>query len=180
MLFHDLETERLRLRNLSKEDTDFIFRQFSDDDVNRYLFDTEPFTDRREAEALVDFYLKPEPRAQHRWILVKKDTGEKMGTCGFHAWNVKNGSCEVGYDLAREYWGRGYMGEALRAILSFAGREMKVKTVNACISVDNHRSIALAEKNGFIFHEETICLRFRGAEHKHLILTYFRAKEPGK
>ena len=55
MLFHDLETERLRLRNLSKEDTDFIFRQFSDDDVNRYLFDAEPFTDRKEAEALVDF-----------------------------------------------------------------------------------------------------------------------------
>jgi len=172
MLFHDLGTARLLLKNISKDDTDFVFREFSDDSVNKYLFDTEPFVNRKEAEDLIDFYLRPEPRAQHRWILIKKDTGEKIGTCGFHGWDMISRACEVGYDLTKEYWGHGYMSEALRAILSFARAEMNVQTVNACISVDNQRSIALVQNQGFIFSGQKIYLRFREAEYEHYIFTY--------
>lgn len=172
MLFHDLGTARLLLKNISKDDTDFVFREFSNDFVNKYLFDAEPFTDRKEAEDLIDFYLRREPKAQHRWILVKKDTGEKIGTCGFHGWNVDDRRCEVGYDLLKEYWGYGFMSEAVKAILSFARAEMNVKTVFACISADNHRSIALAQKQGFVFGGQKIFLRFHGTEHEHHIYIY--------
>lgn len=41
MIFHDLETDRLILRSISEADRDFIFREFSDDDVNKYLYDAE-------------------------------------------------------------------------------------------------------------------------------------------
>lgn len=40
--FKVLETNRLILKNLDYEDRDFLFSQFSDESVNRYLFDAEP------------------------------------------------------------------------------------------------------------------------------------------
>lgn len=68
MLFKNLETERLYLKNIDISDRDFIYSQFSDDIVNRYLFDAEPLTDIEGADEIIAFYIQPEPRFQHRWI----------------------------------------------------------------------------------------------------------------
>lgn len=166
MQFSEIETERLFLRNISAQDRDFIFSQFSDDVVNRYLFDADPLNDLQEADELIRFYLQPEPRPQHRWILVRKSDGIRMGTCGFHCWNLRDGEVEVGYDLKEAFWGNGYMREAMKAILAFAGEQMRVKTIYAIISVDNRRSIRLAEELGFVVSGSRT-LEFHGKEYPH-------------
>ncbi|WP_346928739.1 hypothetical protein [Clostridium sp.] len=71
MLFNELETERLFLNNINIDDKDFIFSQFSDDVVNKYLFDAEPVTDMQGADETITFYIEPEPRLQHRWIILR-------------------------------------------------------------------------------------------------------------
>lgn len=43
-MFRDLETERLLLKNICHEDDAFFYKQFSSDEVNRYLFDAEPIS----------------------------------------------------------------------------------------------------------------------------------------
>ncbi|MCL2774858.1 MAG: hypothetical protein FWD71_16150 [Oscillospiraceae bacterium] len=50
MLFNELETNRLSLKNISLNDREFIYKQFSDDITNRYLFDEEPLTDIQGAD----------------------------------------------------------------------------------------------------------------------------------
>ena len=55
-----------------------------------------------EAQGLIDFYAVPEPKSQHRWILVRKLDGAKLGTCGFHCWNPQQQSIETGYDMRKE------------------------------------------------------------------------------
>ncbi len=70
MFFNNIETERLILKNIDIEDRDFIYSQFSDKVVSRYLFDAEPLTDLQGADESVTSYIQPEPRLQHRWILV--------------------------------------------------------------------------------------------------------------
>ena len=42
MLFKNIETDRLVLKNIAIDDRNFIFNHFSDDVVNKYLFDAEP------------------------------------------------------------------------------------------------------------------------------------------
>ena len=86
-MFIDLNTDRLFLKCISYDDADFFYKEFSNDDVNRYLYDAEPCTSVNEAKQWIDFYLEVEPRNQHRWIIVLSDTGESIGTCGFHCWN---------------------------------------------------------------------------------------------
>ncbi len=150
MFFNNIETDRLILKNIGIDDRNFIFSQFSDDVVNRYLFDAEPVTDMQGADEIIAFYVQPEPRLQHRWIIMKKSDGIKMGTCGFHCWNKTDGNVEVGYDLKEEFWGNGYMQEAMKAIITFAKEEMYIKEISACIYIDNQRSIRLVENLGFV------------------------------
>lgn len=172
MFFKELETDRLFLKNISMYDRDFILAQFSDNEVNRYLFDAEPLTDVYGADEIINFYIQPEPRAQHRWILVRKNDGTKIGTCGFHCWDKSNGCCDIGYDLYPDFWGRGYMIEALRTICLFAQNDMKVRSINACIYINNDKSIKLAEKLGFAFTGQIKDEIFRGERYMHKILIH--------
>lgn len=169
MFFKELETDRLVLKNIGSEDKDFILKQFSDDTVNQYLFDAEPLNNLEEANELINFYIQPEPRTQHRWILILKDNGIKIGTCGFHCWNKNNSSVEIGYDLQRQYWGQGLMTEALQAILLFALQDMGVNKIDAHIYTGNKKSITLAQRLGFKYNGETEECMFRGKKYLHNI-----------
>lgn len=166
MLFSDLETERLALRNISTEDTEFIFRQFSDPVVCRYLYDDEPYTELGQAEGLIRYFTAPEPRLQHRWIVVRKSDGVKMGTCGFHHWRTTLAAAEVGYDLREEFWGQGYMLEAMRRVVKFAAEDMKLKMLDANIYPGNTPSVSLARKLGFRVVGGTV-FTFRGEQILH-------------
>lgn len=176
MFFKELETDRLFLRNISYKDRGFIYIHFSDNGVTRFLLDAEPLTDISGADEIIESFLQPEPRTRHRWILVLKDDGTKIGTCGFHCWDKSRGICEVGYDMNSGYWGKGYMSEAMQTILDFARSDMEVKYVNACIYPENFRSVRVAEKSGFVFNGEMKDEIFRGERYPHRIYTLDCAK----
>lgn len=178
MLFRELETDRLRLKNIYGDDQEFMLSHFSGPEVNRFLFDREPLASLEEANEIIQFYLQPEPREQHRWILVRKEDGIKIGTCGFHCWNRTKKTCELGYDLQPHAWGKGYMSEALQAILWFAKNDMKVLQVEACIYPKNEGSVRLAESLGFVFGGKTLTDSFRGKPYEHRIYALdFAVKE---
>lgn len=167
-MFYNIETDRLLLKNIDCDDRDFIFRQFSDENINKYLFDAEPLKDISEADEIIEFYLKPEPRLQHRWIIIRKSDSVKLGTCGYHCLNLEDSSVEIGYDLKKEFWANGYMYEALQKIIEFARNTMSVKTINACIYIENSKSIKLVEKLGFELSGSKY-ERFRDKEYLHRI-----------
>lgn len=56
---------------------------------------------------------------------------------------------ELGYVLARAYWGNGYMPEAVRAVADWALGEPSVMRVSAYCDVDNAASQRVLEKAGF-------------------------------
>lgn len=56
MFFCDLETERLNLKNISTHDREFIFRQFSDDTITKYLFDEESLNSIDGADKIIKMY----------------------------------------------------------------------------------------------------------------------------
>lgn len=170
-MFKELETERLWLKNICYEDIEFVLEQFSNDDINRYLYDAEPMTELSEAQELIDFFTVPEPRGQHRWILVRKLDGTRLGTCGFHCWNPQQHSIETGYDLRKEYWGNGYMTEAMEAIIDYAETELGVKSMDAHIAIQNEKSISLVKKLGFEFYGKTENYHFHGNNYLHYVFT---------
>lgn len=170
MIFNNLETSRLTLKNIGTEDRDFIFGLFSNGDVTRYLYDAKPLTDVSGADDIINLFLEPEPRNQHRWIIIRKSDNAKMGTCGFHRFDKNDLSAEMGYDLHKEFWGNGYMQEAISAIIKFAEQTMAVKTINAHVYIDNIKSICLMDKLGFRV-SDTKNYVFRNDEYPHKVYT---------
>ena len=171
MFFRGLETDRLYLKNISPEDREFVFAQFSNEYVNQFLFDAEPLVDIYGADEIINFYVTPEPRMQHRWILVEKSTGTKIGTCGLHYWDQEKCCCDVGYDLFPDFRGKGFMEEAMKRIILFARNDMKIKNIHAHIYFDNNDSIKLAEKLGFIFKGKIEYEVFRKNKYLHKIFS---------
>jgi [ribosomal protein S5]-alanine N-acetyltransferase len=122
-MFTSLETNRLILKCIDRSDRDFIFEEFQNDFINRYLFDAEPMTDISQADALIDFYTMIEPRKQNRWVLLDRTTNVKLGTCGFHLWFPDKKEVEIGFELMEQYNGKGYMLEAVKG-----------RYVNGCVN----------------------------------------------
>ena len=167
-VFTNIETNRLILKCIEPRDRDFIFEEFQNDFINRYLYDEEPVTDISQADRLIDFYTMVEPRRQNRWVLIDKTTNTKLGTCGFHLWNPDNKEVEIGFELMEQYNGKGYMLEATEAIIEFARNKMDVKRIIAIVYIENKNCIKLLERLGFIKvgEEET---EFRSQIYLHTI-----------
>jgi [ribosomal protein S5]-alanine N-acetyltransferase len=175
-MFTNLETNRLILKCIDHSDRDFIFEEFQNDFINRYLYDEEPMTDISQADELIDFYTMSEPRKQNRWVLIDKATNTKLGTCGFHLWNPDHKEVEIGFELMEQYNGRGYMLEAVEAIIDFAENKIKVERINAIVYVENQNCIKLLVKLGFIKADEDET-EFRGQIYHHSI--YVLKIQPG-
>jgi len=165
-MFTNIETNRLVLKCIDKNDRDFIFEEFQNDFINKHLYDEEPMTDISQADELIEFYTMIEPRMQNRWILIDKTTKTKLGTCGFHLWNPDNKEVETGFELFEQYNGKGYMQEAVEAIIEFAWQKMKVERIIAVVYIKNEKCIKLLKRLSFIQvgGEET---EFRGQRYFH-------------
>lgn len=162
--YPSLETERIKLRLLTLEDANEVFTLFSDSEVTRYM-DIEPCKDIREAEEIIQFHMDD---SGCRWGLFKKDDNIFIGTAGFHYLRKSEHLiAEIGFDLAKDYWGNGYMLEAMKEVILFGFNEMGLDVIDATVEPANEKSLQLMRKLGFEEHEEL---------KDHLV--YFTLKKP--
>jgi len=148
LLAATLETARLTLRPISRDDLAFVVAHFTNPAVNRYMLDAEPYT-ADEASGIIDFYLAEHPPTYARWVLVRRDDGESIGTCGYHRWDHQHRKVEVGYDLSPTAQGQGYMTEALAALLAHGFGPMGLHRVEALVATANDASAALLRRLQF-------------------------------
>ncbi|MFT6188785.1 MAG: ribosomal-protein-alanine N-acetyltransferase [Oleispira sp.] len=118
--FPVLETNRLRLEKLSKDDSNSLFELFSDNAVVKY-YDLEVFTEQSQASNLIEFFnSRFKENTGIRWAIRLKETNEFIGTCGFNSWSPKMKNATIGYDLLPKYWSNGFTTEAVHRIVKAA------------------------------------------------------------
>ena len=81
------------------------------------------------------------------WAVVERRTGDVIGDAGFGILEP-TGDVELGYTLARAYWGRGYATEAAAACLDAGLAHIAAPRIVAVVDVDNAASLRVAEKIG--------------------------------
>jgi len=142
-----LETARLRLRPAKVGDTGFIYDTYArDPEVTRYLAwprhrsrnDTEAFLLRCEA-AWRDGTGFP-------WTVERLEDGCRLGMLELR---VTPPRAALGYVLAKEYWGQGYMPEAVGAVRDWFLSVPSLHRLWAVCYVENHASARVLEKAGF-------------------------------
>lgn len=198
-----LHTDRMTLRRMKPSDSADMYEYAHQEPVTRYLlWDPHPseFATREYLTRLQKRYHDGE---FYDWALVLPDDGgtseekrkwfrfpvrrEKMiGTCGFVSFSVENRSAEIGYVLNPDYWGQGYMPEAVRRVLSFGFCELGLNRIEARYMVGNEKSRRVMEKVGMTFEGVRRELLYVKGAYRDigtcaiLAAEYFRGEPSGK
>ncbi|MGO9519279.1 MAG: GNAT family N-acetyltransferase [Candidatus Korobacteraceae bacterium] len=142
-----LETERLILRHLTRDDVSAVFAVIGDPETMQFY--RQEFS-REDAVRWVT-------RSQERYrrdgyglfAVVLKSDGEVIGNCGLIRQEVEGESLlEVGYHFRRDYWGHGYATEAAAGCMAYAFEHLKAEKVVSLILPENLPSRRVAERNG--------------------------------
>jgi ribosomal-protein-alanine N-acetyltransferase len=144
-----LLTQRLILRSWRDSDRQPFAEMSEDADVMEHL---RPLATRDACNAWIDF--QTNHQSSHGfclWALESKASGIFMGAAGLlHVSFAAHftPAVEVGWRLARPFWGQGFAVEAAQAALQFVFEEIRLTEVVAHASVRNGRSRRMMAKLG--------------------------------
>ncbi|PJO42009.1 GNAT family N-acetyltransferase [Lysinibacillus xylanilyticus] len=150
-MIEQIHTKRLYLRKMKMADAHSLFNIWSDPDVSKFM-NIANFTHEEQAKEIIELFDElTEERKAIRFTIIKKESNEIIGSCGFNSFDVDNASAEIGYDLAKAYWGKGYATESVSALIDIAFTTLNINKIEAKIEPGNINSIKVVEKLNFTF-----------------------------
>jgi diamine N-acetyltransferase len=153
---------KTRLRRIEREDISTFVRWFGDPQVREYLLINRPISvaeeerwfeglqDRHDTElfaieAAVEGAVAASPveaAASSHWV--------HIGNTGLHSINWTHRAAELGIVIGeKEYWGRGFGSDAIRALVRFGFEEINLHRIFLHVFEDNGRAIRAYEGCGF-------------------------------
>lgn len=143
-----LETERLILRGWRAEDFESFAAMMAEPDVAQFLTGDQRPQDRAGAWRGMALFVGHWALLGHGMFVVEeKASGAFVGRVG--PWRPEEWvGFELGWGLARAYWGRGYAEEAARAAGDWALAQCKPDAFVSLIHAENTRSQNLARRLG--------------------------------
>ncbi|TVX93388.1 GNAT family N-acetyltransferase [Paenibacillus agilis] len=147
----ELYTDRLHLRKMKVSDSSSLFSIWSDPDVTKFMNVTS-FTDEDQAKDMIKLLdeLSQNNKAI-RFSIIEMESNEIIGSCGFNYLDFEHAKAEIGYDIAKAYWGKGYASEAVRSLLDYGFSDLQLNRIEAKVELDNVSSIKLLQKLNFTF-----------------------------
>lgn len=142
----EIKTSRLALRPPRREDAEAIFNAYAQDaEVCRYLI-WLPHKSIVETENFLQHAMAAwETKTRFPYVITQREDDRLLGMIDLRLDAYK---ADVGYVLAREFWNKGFMSEALRAVMDTAFTLENVYRVGALCDVDNTASARVMEKAG--------------------------------
>lgn len=158
-----IRTERLLLRGPVDGDVKAWAALLTDPDFRRYIpvrrsTETAEERSKRNLAALADRWAA-EPLAGVGWVICRRDDGAMIGTGGVEE-GAEPGDGEIDYFLGKPFWGRGYGGEAARAMARFALDHVAWRRLVAYIVPGNDASIRIAEGLGMTYQGDVDYTQF--------------------
>lgn len=146
-MLHEFETGRLILRQWQPSDYIPFAQLNADPQVMEYF----PCTlSTSESNAMVDQCAALiADKGWGFWAMELKRSGQFIGFTGLHTpmADLPFAPCvEIGWRLAHEFWGKGYVTEAARAVLKVAFEQLKLNEVVAFTAIQNQKSQAVMKR----------------------------------
>ena len=165
-----METERLIIDAITADDKADYFRCISHD---RKVLETFMC---RYAETLDDLDFSDYPERKNMFAIRLKETRRLIGLILYY--DEGNGTCEIGYGLGSEYWGRGYATEAVKCFIDYCIYTLGFDTVTASYFSGNDASRRVMEKCGMTYYRFSEKeLEYQGTMRD---LTYYSIKRSDK
>ena len=141
----EIRTERLVLRPLTIADADDVFEWTSDPVVNRYM----PYPLHENVHQTKEWI---RTLSSNEFCFCLKKSGKVIGS-GSINYKEKYGAYELGYNLNRLFWGKGYATEASKAMIQWAYQNLNAREFLACHANANKSSENVIKKCGFQFEQ---------------------------
>lgn len=147
--FPVFESERLTFRSFNAFDTQKLYEIRSNEEVLKYM-DTEGHHLLNDAVAMIDaIHHSFVAHNGINWVIEQKETHQMIGYIGFWRIMKEHVRAEIGYALSPEFWGKGFMTEAIQKIVDFGFTTFKLHSIEANINPLNLRSEKVLQKMGF-------------------------------
>ena len=143
-----LETDRLLLRPLHSGDFEAVHAYASvPENVTYMIWGPNSAEETRAFLRKCEEKWKADPVGEFEFAITEKNCGKVIGACGIYL-NKERNEAMLGWILHRDYWKRGLMPEAVKAMLGYCFGTLKLHRVYATCNAENYGSRRVMEKIG--------------------------------
>jgi len=145
-----MQTNRIQLRKIQDQDIENIFRGLSHPSVIKYY--GVSFHSLEATKEQMDWYSMLEKERKGQWWAVCSLDGKTfLGAGGLNDRDHENRKAEIGFWLLPDYWGQGYMTEAMPLICEYAFHEMDINRIEGFVESNNKNCKRAMAKLNFTF-----------------------------
>jgi [ribosomal protein S5]-alanine N-acetyltransferase len=149
-----LETERLLLRDWTRDDVAPMRALATDPRVLQYIGNQQPWSEERIQRFVLGGIERSKTRGWILWPVIHKRDERFIGFCGFNDGFPPDP--EIGWWLFPDYWGQGLATEAARAVLAYGLETWNFPRVISIAQPANRASIRVMEKLGMTLNARFI------------------------
>ena len=148
--FLTIETERLRITELTEDMAQDVHENSLDEDVRRFVPD-EVFETPEEARETLEYLISRYGTADGPLVyaVIRREDGRNLGYVQLA--QIGEGTWEIGYHIGGKYTGRGYATEAVKAFLPVMAGSLGLREVYGICLKENAASCRVLQKCGFAF-----------------------------
>ena len=145
-----LETDRLILRPFRAEDAQTMYDNWaSDPEVTRFL-SWPAYKGIEDARSILKIWLAEYQKPDfYQWAIVLKELDAPIGSISVVNSDDRVEMAEIGYCIGKNWWGRGIMPEAAKAVMAYLFEEVGIQRLEVGHDPDNSASGAVIRKCGF-------------------------------
>ena len=143
-----LETERLLLRPFQETDLDDFYEYAKNPHVGPNA-GWPPHGSKEDSLKILNIFMSND----EVWAIVNKENNKLIGSIGLHTEPLRSTEDVkmLGYVLSEDYWGRGLMVEASKAVINYAFDNMYLQLLAVHYYPFNQQSKRVIEKCGFVY-----------------------------
>ncbi len=142
---HEQPKLQITLKTFTSEDINDFMEWATDDEVTIYMM-WSTYTSRNEATVFFTNIVE-----KHPWFKAICLDGKVIGSITIDKGkNAHSCKAELGYVIARKYWGKGFATHALQAAINTAFNDLNIERIEAYVDPTNIGSQRVLEKNGFL------------------------------
>lgn len=148
----DLTTDRLILRRWKSSDYLSMYENYAKKEVVTRYLTWFPYSDPLKCKEFIENYYLPYDDEKFIWAITLKENSENViGSIDICSLFKDEEKGEIGYCLSDEYWNKGIMSEALKAVTKYLFEEVRFKTIIIKCMKENSASYKVMQKNGYKF-----------------------------
>ena len=143
-----IKTPRLTITTFSLDMAQAVYENSQDADIKRFVPD-EVYDSAEEAREVIEFLMSRYESTDGPFVypVITNNEGKNIGYV--QLCKLDEGTWEIGYHIAKDFTGKGYAIEAVKAFLPVMAKKLNIKEVYGICLTENTASVRVLKKCGF-------------------------------